>query len=592
MKTGLVSHPSPRGRKAQRAYALIIVMALAAASILIYASAANWTSTSAGLNDRNNAYNRTVGAAEAATETVLAYMARDFFNQTYDPTRMAYYGSFIPTNSWTSSYRFSDGAGTLDTSYVNSSTTMVLTNLDSQFAGLYGLAYTCTVRGNARLVGPPYNIAAAVQQDFQLATIPVFQFAIFYSMDLEINPGAPMKITGKVHSNANIYSGPPAALEYVQDVDAVGKIYTNRAPYDPTGGSITPPTYDISPVPGSSSITMPIATNNSPTTVRQITDPPPVGESPNSPMGSARYYNQVDLIITTTSTSVTVQSGSWDNFATVPTDIPATNGATGYSFIQTNSTFYDEREQKMTLMTDVNVGALTNWMRSPSGGQTLNTRKNNTLGKNINSIYVIDKRTGTGKMAAVRVSNGQTLPPDGLTIATPDPIYVWGNYNAADLTPGSTNTSSAKPASLVGDSITVLSGSWLDSRSPDAATTTPTQMQNYRIASQTTVNAAFLAGIVQPTNTTGTLHYSGGVENFPRFLENWSGLSFTYNGSMVVMFPSRYATNYWIGPGTYYNAPNRKWAFDVNFLDYRKLPPATPQVRKLVRGHWNVVAAQ
>ncbi len=36
----------------------------------------------------------------------------------------------------------------------------------------------------------------------------------------------------------------------------------------------------------------------------------------------------------------------------------------------------------------------------------------------------------------------------------------------------------------------------------------------------------------------------------------------------------------------------RKWAFDVNFLDYRKLPPATPQVRKLVRGHWNVVAAR
>jgi hypothetical protein len=30
----------------------------------------------------------------------------------------------------------------------------------------------------------------------------------------------------------------------------------------------------------------------------------------------------------------------------------------------------------------------------------------------------------------------------------------------------------------------------------------------------------------------------------------------------------------------------------VNFLDYRRLPPATPQVRKLVRGQWTVVAAQ
>src|SRR5262249_42633707 len=161
-------------------------------------------------------YNKTVGAAEAATETVLAYMARDFFNQTYDPTRTAYYGGFIPTSSWASSYSFSDGAGNANCTYVNSTTTMVLTNLDSQFAGLYGLAYTCTVRGNARLSGPENNIVAAVQQDFQLATIPVFQFAIFYSMDLEINPGATMKITGKVHSNANIYSAPNSPLEYTQ----------------------------------------------------------------------------------------------------------------------------------------------------------------------------------------------------------------------------------------------------------------------------------------------------------------------------------------------------------------------------------------
>ena len=27
------------------------------------------------------------------------------------------------------------------------------------------------------------------------------------------------------------------------------------------------------------------------------------------------------------------------------------------------------------------------------------------------------------------------------------------------------------------------------------------------------------------------------------------------------MFPSRYATNYWVQTGTYYKAPNRKWAF-------------------------------
>ena len=445
---------------------------------------------------------------------------------------------------------------------------MVMTNLDSQFAGLYGLAYTCTVRGNARPLGTRYNMAAAVEQDFQLASIPVFQFAIFYTMDLEINPGAPMKVTGKVHSNGNLYSAPPSTLEFAESVDAAGRIYTNRAPYDPTGGSATTPVYDISPVPNASSLTLPIATNNSPTVVQQITELPPFGEDPNSPMGAARYYNQCDLIVTTTATNVTVRAGNWDSFALLSPDTVATNGNSGYSFVQTNASFYDAREQKWTVTTDINVGALTNWMKSSGGGGSLNSLATLAEGHQLNSIYVDDKRVSSGKLTVVRVSNGQTLPPSGLTVATDLPLYVKGHFNAPDTTPGSTNTANTQPASLVGDAITVLSGNWSDAYGNNSLSA--------RTPANTTVNAAFLAGIVQPTNTTGTLHYSGGVENFPRFLENWSGYTFTYNGSMVVMYPSQFATNYWVQTGTYYNAPNRKWAFDVNFLDYRRLPPATP----------------
>ena len=91
----------------------------------------------------------------------------------------------------------------------------------------------------------------------------------------------------------------------------------------------------------------------------------------------------------------------------------------------------------------------------------------------------------------------------------------------------------------------------------------------------------------------GVKHYSGGLENYPRFLEDWSGKNFTYNGSMVVMFPSRYATSWWVGPSatSYYQAPWRVWAFDKNYLSLQKLPPCTPQVRKLVRGQWTTIAA-
>jgi hypothetical protein len=110
-----------------------------------------------------------------------------------------------------------------------------------------------------------------------------------------------------------------------------------------------------------------------------------------------------------------------------------------------------------------------------------------------------------------------------------------------------------------------------------------------RLASDTTVNAAFLAGIV-PTSTG---KYSGGVENFPRFLEDWSpgGTQrvLTYNGSMVVMYESKFSTTPWPGTGTVYDPPSRHWAFDQNFRDVNKLPPGTPAARAMSRGRWAMI---
>ena len=109
---------------------------------------------------------------------------------------------------------------------------------------------------------------------------------------------------------------------------------------------------------------------------------------------------------------------------------------------------------------------------------------------------------------------------------------------------------------------------------------------SYRNAGDTVVNAAFLAGIVPTSSSSG---YSGGVENFPRFLENWSNKTMTYNGSMIVMFPSKVAIAPWSGTGSYYSPPTRKWNFDNNFTDPNKLPPNTPAVRTIIRGQWSIV---
>jgi hypothetical protein len=142
----------------------------------------------------------------------------------------------------------------------------------------------------------------------------------------------------------------------------------------------------------------------------------------------------------------------------------------------------------------------------------------------------------------------------------------------------SANTTTTHPASLVADAISVLSQGWSDGTTGPGIAPPPAQ--------PTTINAAFLTGVVETTLG----HYSGGMENFPRFLENW-GLAntFTYNGSMVRLFPSQYATGVW-GQANVYNPPARNWAYDINFDDPTKLPPKTPQLQKMVRGQWATVA--
>jgi hypothetical protein len=71
-------------------------------------------------------------------------------------------------------------------------------------------------------------------------------------------------------------------------------------------------------------------------------------------------------------------------------------------------------------------------------------------------------------------------------------------------------------------------------------------------------------------------------------LENWTGDTFTCNGSMVVLFPSIKATAPFQQPGAYYYPPARNFAFDLNYLDITKQPPGTPEVRAIIRSAWSI----
>jgi hypothetical protein len=169
-------------------------------------------------------------------------------------------------------------------------------------------------------------------------------------------------------------------------------------------------------------------------------------------------------------------------------------------------------------------------------------------------------------------------------LATPNPLYVWGHYNigpGGSITAGNTDTSKTFPASLVSDALTVLSVNWQDGNSGGSL--------GSRGANDTTVNAAILTGIVYSTDSSSN-HFSGGVMNLPRLLEDWQTGShtLTLNTSIVNLYNSVQATNWFQNPGIYYYAPTRKFSFDNNFTNYVKMPPGTPFLGWMVRAKWRV----
>jgi hypothetical protein len=205
-----------------------------------------------------------------------------------------------------------------------------------------------------------------------------------------------------------------------------------------------------------------------------------------------------------------------------------------------------------------------------------------------NTSYTTNYVAGTVQPGIV-LSNGAVLPPNGLSIATPDPAYIIGNWNVQLSSSGTSDAGTSgvtytRPSAIYADAITILSPAWNPANSTLAISS--------RTATSDTVNAAFLTGNV-PSNGSDVAPgygYSGGVENFPRFLENWSGQNFYYNGSMVCMFNSQIANAAWPGTGTVYNPPNRYWSFDVNFNNPSQQPPMMPRITIVQRSQWTLLS--
>jgi len=421
-------------------------------------------------------------------------------------------------------------------------------------AGLNALVktYSITSTGLSLIDGSQMEL----KEEFEVALVPLFQFAVFYGNDLEIAPGPDMTLIGRVHSNGNLWlqagsnlhmesfctcsgnllhgrKGPGSVDNgniFIKDTDGN---YQNMKNADGTFlESADAGWYDSAMARwdgrvqdaafGQKELNLPLSSSG---------DPHKLIERGSGNPDS--YEHKASLKIIDGRVYVPV-AGIWTD---VTGSLPAGTIST--------STFYDGREGTNVNATDIDMSMLKTTAYFPSNGV----------------IYASDQRAGT--FNGLRLKNGSDIGRP-LSIFSENPMYVQGDYNSVNK----------QPASLAADAVTFLSNGWDDSKS--------TMGINDRVASQTTCNASIMTGNVNTTST----DYNGGLENLPRFLEKWTGKKFIFKGSLVNLWNSIQAASMW-SYGSFYTAPIREWSYDTDLDDPSKLPPETPTFRVFQRLGWN-----
>ncbi len=409
-------------------------------------------------------------------------------------------------------------------------------------------------------------------------------FYCYYEGDLE--EFLATNIYGRLHSNAGVWIGTSNAseLDVFADVSAQNGIHNGYVPADsgflhpspPNPYKIVPPartdqlvaswlgmpafnTNDINP------------NNDSP---RELIETPIVGYS--DPFQAIRLSNLATITILLNSTSGTssVYLGQSYSRTTAPAPVSAAILAAMRPTAQIN----DYREGSYVKLTTFDVSVLLNAI-------TTNYGPFNGI------IYLADLATPDQTKKAIRFINGATLPnlATGLTLASPNGVYLQGGFNCgsspySDTSAGFANPPSTadvlgndsyfqtypvaagyarKPVMIACDAFTCLSNNWVDANS--------TNNVNNRIATSTTMNLVVLTGNV-PTNSGS---YSGGVTGTIRLMESWAGKTLTFYGSVIAPFSSAAFNGLWMYAS--YQPPKRYWFYDPLFLTTP--PPGLPPMQ-------------
>lgn len=462
-------------------------------------------------------------------------------------------------------------------------------NLDAQ-------EYRYTLFSEA--LGPDGRTEVVLELVFKSRLVPMFQFAAFYNKDLEILPGPDMTLNGRAHTNGDLYLNAGNTLTIQGQVSTAGTLYRGRKDDNSCGGTVNIYKENNQPAP------LPCNRQNSRRSFSQgdvgawgsriqigvnpVTVPPP---EELDPLPGKTYWEKaelrlgLDLFSTPPTVKVyRVQGGANVNDVIATTALNACVGAVG-----TSDTFYNWREGKRIRMLDVDLRKLLDCVHlNPLAfGFRLD---DDTEGGLVFHFTVFGPDSNRVNNYGVRIKNGaeiaSTLPgaprPRGLTVVTDQAVYIQGDFNKTNWI----------PAAFLADSLNILSNAWTN----DAKSY---QTLSQRVASDTEVNAAFLSG----TDITGGEegpsgqnkgNYNGGLENYPRFHETWSGKTLTYRGSFVSLGTPRHVNGPWCGTGgrgTYdpltgriserrgcniYDPPTRNWSYEVRFSQ-GQLPPLSPR---------------
>jgi hypothetical protein len=432
---------------------------------------------------------------------------------------------------------------------------------------------------------------AKVRRVFSKQQLSPWNWAIFYVDPLEIHPGPQFTVTGWVHTNSNLYTGHESLwfgdkVTFGSDWSIgfkAGDAQHSETPTSPHWLANLPPIRDQAQQPfGLDSTAIFNTTDANPNNdgYRELIKVPAAGYP--DPLSGSRYWNQANVAIKIdAANNITIGQPNADgtirafSSASTGTDLALYNMFSGA--IVTSQTIQDNREAASIRLVTLDVSKVLN-----STGSAYKASGFNGI------VYIYDSSETSSVRRGVRLLNGNKIPASGLTVASANPVYVQGDFNTGGSPPSNASPSdpttpqvsgyTRAPCSILADAVNILSNSWNDANS-FAGTSS-------RIASNTTVNAAIISGIVPTAPVGGNGSYSGGAENFPRFLENWSSASLTYYGSMVELYQSAQSTGEW-GKANVYSPPKRQWYFDNNFKI--KPPPGSLMVYSYVKGRWHVL---